>query len=64
MMLHRPTVLEPQVSSLLEDLIPYSSIYVALFVCAVGCVVLHLDGLREHRTRTAHRNAASFTWRH
>lgn len=50
--------------ALLEHLIPYSSIYVALFVCAVGCVVLHLDGLREHRTRTARRNAASFTWRH
>lgn len=51
-------------STFLEHFIPYSSIYVPLFVGAVGCVVLHLDGLREHRTRTARRNAASFTWRH
>lgn len=51
-------------SSFLEDLIPYSSIYVALFVCAVGCVLLHLDSLREHRARTASRNASSYSWRH
>lgn len=48
----------------LEDLIPYSSIYVALFVCAVGCGLLQIDSLREHRTRTARHNASSFTWRH
>jgi hypothetical protein len=47
----------------LTDALPFVPVLIVATVAFIGSLSLHLEALRNHRARTADRQASSFVWR-